>query len=59
MEYCWTPNMRTPTLVQGQEAPTNTRILSCCKTHETLLAELQADTYLAQEARESTLGLGS
>ena len=51
--------METPTLVQGQEAPTNTRILSCCKTHEALLAELWADTYLTQEAGESTLGLGS
>ena len=51
--------MGTPTLVQGQEAPTNTRILSCCKMHEVLLAELWADTYLTQEAGESTLSLQS
>ena len=49
--------MGTPTLVQGQEAPTNTRILSCCKTHEALLAELWAD--LVQEAGESALRLVS
>ena len=51
--------MGTPTLVQGQEAPTNTRILSCCKTHEALLAELWVDKYLTPEAGESMLRLGS
>ena len=57
--YCRIPNLETPTLVQEQEAPTNTRILSCCKTHEVLLAELWADTYLVQEAGESALRLVS
>jgi hypothetical protein len=50
-------NLETPTLVQEQEAPTNTRILSCCKTHEVLLAKLWANTYLVQEAWESALRL--